>query len=223
MDRTDTYDRWIGIDVVDRNGDRLGEIADIYYDDVSQRPEWVSIKAGLFKGHRIAPIAGARIEQVEGDDADDDGRLILSVDKDTVDAAPHDFGDDGHLTPMMEQELYRHFGFDWNRRDTADYGYGDLWEQNRFDKDYPRQQPPSTQDRDVTTRSEEELRVSKQREQAGTARLRKYVVTENVNVKVPVQKEQVRIEREPITDANRADAMSRPDIADVDQPKRSTK
>ena len=70
MDRTDTYDRWIGIDVVDRDGDRLGEIADIYYDDVSQRPEWISIKAGLFKGHRIAPIAGARIEQVDGDDAE---------------------------------------------------------------------------------------------------------------------------------------------------------
>ena len=63
-------------------------------------------------------------------------------------------------------------------------------------------------------RSEEELRVSKQRKQAGTARLRKYVVTENVNVKVPVEKEQVRIEREPITDANRADAMSGPDIAE---------
>ena len=64
------------------------------------------------------------------------------------------------------------------------------------------------------TRSEEELRVSKQRHQTGTARLRKYVVTENVNLKVPVEKQRVRIEREPITDANRAAAMSGPDIAE---------
>jgi uncharacterized protein (TIGR02271 family) len=45
-------------------------------------------------------------------------------------------------------------------------------------------------------------------------RLRKYVTTENVTQTVPVQREEVRIEREPITDANRTEALSGPDISD---------
>jgi uncharacterized protein (TIGR02271 family) len=48
----------------------------------------------------------------------------------------------------------------------------------------------------------------------GRARLRKYVVTEEVQQTVPVQREEVRIEREPITDPNVDDATSGPDISD---------
>ena len=67
---------------------------------------------------------------------------------------------------------------------------------------------------DAMTRSEERLNVGTERQATGRARLRKYVTTENVTQTVPVQREEVRIEREPITDANRADAMSGPDISD---------
>jgi uncharacterized protein (TIGR02271 family) len=44
--------------------------------------------------------------------------------------------------------------------------------------------------------------------------LRKYVVTENETKTVPVKKEKVRVEREPITDANRGSAMAGPDISE---------
>ena len=54
---------------------------------------------------------------------------------------------------------------------------------------------------------------TRQRE-AGRARLRKYVVTEMVTKTVPVKREEVRIEREPITDANRGDAHDGPDISE---------
>jgi uncharacterized protein (TIGR02271 family) len=58
------------------------------------------------------------------------------------------------------------------------------------------------------TRSEEHLRVGTEQVEAGRARLRKYVVTEQQSVQVPVSREEVRVEREPITDANRGDALS---------------
>ena len=58
------------------------------------------------------------------------------------------------------------------------------------------------------TRSEERLRVGTESVEAGRARLRKYVVTENVTQTVPVSHEEVRVEREPITDANRDAALS---------------
>jgi uncharacterized protein (TIGR02271 family) len=50
--------------------------------------------------------------------------------------------------------------------------------------------------------------------EAGRARLRKYVVTENVTQTVPVSREEVRLEREPITDANRDRAMAGPAISE---------
>jgi uncharacterized protein (TIGR02271 family) len=64
------------------------------------------------------------------------------------------------------------------------------------------------------TRSEERLNVGTERQATGRARLRKYVTTENVTKTVPVQREEVRIEREPITDANRGAALSGPDISE---------
>jgi uncharacterized protein (TIGR02271 family) len=56
--------------------------------------------------------------------------------------------------------------------------------------------------------------VGTQSSEAGRARLRKYVTTENVQQTVPVQREEVRVEREPITDANIGDATSGPAISE---------
>ena len=67
---------------------------------------------------------------------------------------------------------------------------------------------------DAMTRSEEELAVGTTTQERGRARLRKYVVTEQVETTVPVQREEVRVEREPITDANVDDATDGPDISE---------
>ena len=64
------------------------------------------------------------------------------------------------------------------------------------------------------TRSEEQLRVGTESREAGRARLRKYVVTEQQQVSVPVSREEVTLEREPITDANRGDAYDGPAISE---------
>ena len=64
------------------------------------------------------------------------------------------------------------------------------------------------------TVSEEQLRVGTAQKETGRARLRKYVVTENVTKTVPVSHEEVRIEREPITDANRGAAHDGPAISE---------
>jgi uncharacterized protein (TIGR02271 family) len=64
------------------------------------------------------------------------------------------------------------------------------------------------------TRSEEELRVGTTQRERGRARLRKYVVTEQVQQTIPVKREEVRIEREPITDANVGDATAGPAISE---------
>jgi uncharacterized protein (TIGR02271 family) len=69
---------------------------------------------------------------------------------------------------------------------------------------------------EAMTRSEEQLNVGTTTEQTGRARLRKYVVTENVQRSVPVSREEVRVEREPVTEANRDAAMAGPDMAEAE-------
>jgi uncharacterized protein (TIGR02271 family) len=64
------------------------------------------------------------------------------------------------------------------------------------------------------TRSEEQLHVGTEKVETGKVRLRKYIATENVTQTVPVSREEVRLEREPITDANRGEAMSGGDITE---------
>ena len=99
---------------------------------------------------------------------------------------------DGELSQEEEARLYAHYGLDYSepRSDTG----------------------PSTGD--AMTRSEEELRVGTAKRERGRARLKKYVVTEEVTQTVPVQREEVRVEREPITDRNRDRATAGPDISE---------
>ena len=59
---TRTYDGWIGRDAYDADGDKIGEITDIYYDDETGRPEWVAVKTGLFgTKHSFVPIHGSSV------------------------------------------------------------------------------------------------------------------------------------------------------------------
>jgi len=190
---TDTmqqYQGWIGRTAVDPSGNKVGTIKDLYADDATGEPEWIAVSTGLL-GTKVsfAPISGAT---TDGDD------LRLTVTKDQVKDAPN-IDADGHLEPAEEAELYRYYG----RGDDYDTSWTDTGRDTSG---------PTTDD--AMTRSEEELQVDKRSREAGRARLRKYVVTEDVNVTVPVQREEVRVEREPITDANRDAAMSGPDISE---------
>jgi uncharacterized protein (TIGR02271 family) len=67
---------------------------------------------------------------------------------------------------------------------------------------------------DAMTRSEEQLNVGTEKVQTGRARLRKYVTTDTETVQVPVSREEVRVEREPITEGNRGDAVAGGDLTE---------
>ena len=64
-------------------------------------------------------------------------------------------------------------------------------------------------------RSEERLRVGAESQPAGTAVLRKYVVSEDVHTTVPVEHDEVYVERQPITGADAHG--TRPDIREAEQ------
>jgi uncharacterized protein (TIGR02271 family) len=195
---TRSYDTWIGHDVYDVDGDKIGEITDIYYDDVTQRPEWLTVKTGLFGSKKtFVPLQGsARYGK-------DDDNLQVAYDKEFIKDAPK-VDVDEHLTPEQEAELWRYYGYDYTSTDKTHHGYGKEYDKARADKglatnwreDWAKQ---GTAKEAGMTRSEEELRVAKQRHETGRVRLRKYVTTEQQQITVPVQKETVRVEREPVT------------------------
>src|SRR4029078_1089785 len=66
------------------------------------------------------------------------------------------------------------------------------------------------------TRSEEQLQVGTEKVEAGRARLRKYVVTEQQSVQVPVSREEVRGGGEPINDGTRGDELTRGEHTDTE-------
>jgi uncharacterized protein (TIGR02271 family) len=121
---------------------------------------------------------------------------------------------DQHLSEAEEQELWRHYGLDYDSgyTDTADRDGDDIYDQAQ-DSAVGRDTSGPTTD-DAMTRSEEELEVGTAQRERGRARLRKYVTTETQQVTVPVQREEVRVEREPVTDANLDAATSGPELTE---------
>nr|MDQ3642274.1 PRC and DUF2382 domain-containing protein [Actinomycetota bacterium] len=180
--------RWIGQDVVDPTGDKIGEIADIYLDEQTDQPEWLAVRTGLF-GRRTSfvPIAEA---QPTGD------YVAVPYSKDQVKDAPN-AEPDGELSEEEEAQLYDYYGLPYSdvQSDTGLPTGGS-------DAGYQATASETAGTDDAMTRSEEELRVGTQQREAGRARLRKWVETEQVQTTVPVAHEEVRIEREPITDTN---------------------
>jgi uncharacterized protein (TIGR02271 family) len=210
---------WRGRTLVDRDGDKIGKIEDVYLDRSSGEPEWVAVKTGLFGTNvSFVPIQDAA---PAGDD------LRVSYAKDQVKDAPN-VDPDGELSPEEERRLYQHYGrsdYDEWSTDSEDRTEATFGRDRDFDRDRDfggdgdaagtvgRDTSGPTTD-DAMTRSEEELNVGTQRRETGRARLRKYVETENVQETVPVQREEVRVEREPITDANVDRALDGPEISE---------
>ena len=207
----------VGSHAVDNDGDKLGKIGNVYLDDRTGEPAWATVNTGLFgTKESFVPLADARIE---GD------TLVVPHDKAKVKDAPK-VDDDGHIGDDEQAELYRYYGLagvSSNGHDgfagTADAGTSGVGTtdsavgyENEVGAVGHDTSGPTTDD--AMTRSEERLNVGTETRESGRARLRKYVVTEQETVTVPVTREEVRIEREPITDANRGEALDGPAISE---------
>ena len=216
----------------DKNGEKLGDVNEVFVDDQSGQPTFVEVNHGLFgMSSSLVPLRG---HDFSGDD------LKLGFSKDRIKDAP-DFDSDKPLTPEAQSDIFEHYGLD-NARDVTDYEDSNLDSkrdvQAGADKDHnltagagaagagvagahadEKKADTHTTDAAATERkagvaddaaaartnndgelirSEEQLNVNKERVATGEARLRKYVVTDTESVEVPVEREEVRVERTPI-------------------------
>lgn len=204
----------IGADVIDPEDRKIGSVGQVYLDSATDQPSWVTIKTGLFgTKESFAPL----------ENADWNGQVLrVAFQKDAVKDAPR-IDTDGSLERADEDALYEYYGLvgaagtgsadagtrprGTDSRNTA----GIDADRERRTEGYDTSEPRTD---DAMTRSEEQLRVDKEKVSAGRARLRKHVVTEDQTVTVPVSHEEVTLEREPITESNVDQARSGPDLSE---------
>ena len=176
-----------GKKLIDPSGAEIGEVREVYLDHETDRPQFALVNTGLFgRKSTFVPLTGASL---------DGPRVWVDVNKDQVADAPK-LDPEAELSAQQEAEIYRHYGVSPTEPSTHDAGAD---------------APPGAE-----TRSPEETAASAPPEQgkaetapsggasagtpaeggaeAGLPRLRRYVVTEEVDVKVPVQREEIRVE-----------------------------
>ncbi|MFJ5231504.1 PRC and DUF2382 domain-containing protein [Kitasatospora sp. NPDC088391] len=277
----------IGHKAVDRNGDKIGTVDEVYLDDATGEPEWAAVRTGIFGRDAFVPLTTS---EFAGDE------LRVPYDKSLIKESP-DFGVGQHLSPAQELQLYRYYGLDTGGADAGSAPEGPTAAKAAAgtaaaggakehpaeataparDRDFgtvatdrpaaaaapvstpaPAQTPepaptaggtntvatpaaaftaakagadkqpqdrsaPAAQQRpasveptapvEITCR-EERIDITTEWHAVGTTRLRKYVTTEQVERRVPVVRERVRVERIPVSDAERA-ALTDQEIAEA--------
>lgn len=179
-------------DVIDSNGDKVGGVGQVYLDDSTGEPSFVTVKTGFFgTNESFVPLRGA---EVSGDE------VRVPYTKDVIKDAPN-ISEDGHLEPDQEDEIHRYYAAaDSGVAGSASYRDGDRDRDDRAIGDRDLDVDRDHGDGDSVVRREEELHVGTERVETGRVRLRKHVVTETKTVQVPVEREEVEVVREPIAD-----------------------
>jgi uncharacterized protein (TIGR02271 family) len=191
----DQIQQSIGSDMYSSDGDKIGRVGQVYLDDTTGQPQWLTVNTGFFgTNESFVPIRDA---DFSGD------RVTVPFSKDRVKDAPN-VAADGHISKDEERALYEYYDLD----------YGTVGTQTDADVTSSGHDTSGPNTDEAMTRSEERVDVGTKSEEAGRARLRKYVVTEEVTQTVPVRKEKAVLEREPITEENVDRAVDGPAISE---------
>lgn len=200
----------LGHTAYDRAHKKLGEIGQVFLDSATGEPEWFTVRTGFFGTREtFVPLQPA---ELQGDE------VVVPFQQEEIKAAPNVDTEGGRLPPEEEARLYQHYGMQYQPyQGTETVETEAPPETAGAPPEMAATEGPSEGPTDdAMTRAEERLHVGKERRQAGRARLRKYVVTDYEQHTVPVRREEVRVEREPITDENRDRAMAGPEISEAE-------
>lgn len=215
-DHTFSIDELYRGTVYDSNGDKIGSVKQVYTDDTTGDPQFVTVNTGLFGTREsFVPVRGAT---ARGDD------IHVPYTKDFVKDAPN-IDADGHMDESEQDQLFRYYDYSgggystgMGDRDvstgigdrdvsTGVGGVGDTTLDRDRDVDLDRG------DDDSIVRREEQLRVGTERVETGRLRIRKHVVTEQQNVTVPVEREEFEVVREPLDGTSGSGSLGEDEIA----------
>ncbi|MEW9552190.1 DUF2382 domain-containing protein [Nonomuraea sp. NPDC050783] len=219
--------------LVGSDGQSIGQVGQVYLNDRTGQPEWVTVRTGMFgTKETFVPLSGCRRTGNE---------IHVPFDKERIKDAPN-IDVDGRLSVEEEAQLYRHYGIQPptipQQRSTSPTGERPVSDTMPRDMPSPSAAAGDTERRDMgdmermggmtgtermgdermgtermgmgdergfdMTASEEQLHIGKETVEAGRVRLRKYIETENVQETVPLSHEEVVIEREPAREGETA-------------------
>lgn len=236
----------VGRRLLDREGGSVGKVGQVYLDDQTDEPKWITVRTGIFGTQEsFVPLQDA---WTSGED------LVVPFDKQTIKDAPH-FEVDEHISVEEEQQVYQHYGMQpevpQQRTESRQEAFTEPGEESGISEERgdpqgrhamgrgeaglaatgtaagmetgraagmdagtetgrAAEEHAGSEDEEASmTLSEEQVHIGVERREAGRARIRKYVDTEEYDESVPVTKERVHVEREPITDAERANGEPR--------------
>jgi len=188
----------LGRAAYDPAGDKIGTVGQVYVDEHSGEPRWVTIRTGLF-GTKESFVPVDRAE-LSGD------QLRVPVSKEMVKDAPRVELDHERLPDDEAVELYRYYNLPYEQGRMAELDRKKSRSKTPLEANgrrAPAGKPGKRPDATEMTAHEERLRVGTEEMESGRVRLRKYVVTETVETTVPVRHEEVRVEREPVRPGER--------------------
>ena len=189
-----------GGEVVGSDGENIGKIGQVYLDNETGAVSWVTVKTGWFgTGESFVPADQAT---VNGD------TVTVPFDKAKIKDAPHASEAGDAITPEQEDDLYTYYGVGGMSSGVAGTTETTTTTTDRTEQDRTPATAGKASDTGYLTRSEEQLHVGTRQREAGKARLRKFVVTEQQTVNVPVSREEVRVVREPMAPGEAPDGAT---------------
>lgn len=94
-----------GCEAFDPHGQRLGLVGQLFLDDATEEPAWVTVQSGIFgTNERFVPLDGA---------AYDGDTLTVAVSRDAVRQSPPVVLHQGDLLWEQEHELFLHYGLEY--------------------------------------------------------------------------------------------------------------
>jgi len=233
----DSVQTLIGGTAYSTDGAKIGSIGTVYLDNASGEPAWVTVKTGLFGSNEsFVPLEQAELsedgirvpydkERVKNAPNIETDRELSEQEEDQLYSYYGLSGTTAGMTTDTTTDTTTDSDRGWGAGESGyqaastgtDTGMtgtaaGMTETAGQYRSEGYDTSGPTTDE--AMTRSEERLRAGTEQVEAGRARLRKYVVTEQQQVNVPVTREEVRVEREPITEGNYDKAMSGPDLSE---------
>jgi uncharacterized protein (TIGR02271 family) len=219
-------DQLAGYQVYDRSGSKIGKVDDLFVDE-SDNPEYVGVKMG-FLGTSSTLIPWGAVSSTD----DEGGTITVATDKDTAKNGPT-FDDDREITPEFEDEVYSYYGLQrasstehsgsygsYYSEDTdagtvgpgmsmGDTETGEFREHALTDEGVNQSRGDDLEDEDElrVQRTEEELAAGTRERQAGQVSVRKRVRTDRERLEVPTRREEVTVERVPVSEGTATEAQ----------------
>jgi sporulation protein YlmC with PRC-barrel domain len=101
---------WHGKMLVDRNGEKIGKLQDVYVDVETDEPQFATVKEGFIDRHlTFVPLGGIKVGPDE---------LEVAVSRELVKTAPNLEQHGDELSQAGESALYHHFELNYTPPDT---------------------------------------------------------------------------------------------------------